>query len=484
MRRAAIVLSVLGLVACSKLFGTPSQCKTDADCADFAGAVCDTSQNVCVTPPAPPDVDASVPSDDAAAPPPPDTGPPPPDSQGDPCSLAVKPQATVGGADAGVGPDGGVVVDITADTTLSCDKDWLLKGTVTVHAGATLTVQKGTRVMGDTGASLQIVQGAKIVARGEKDAPVVFTSSKPAGTRAPGDWVGLVIAGNAGPAGTLPTAAAPLAYGGGDAADSSGALNYVRVEYTDVGMVFGGLGTGTLLDFVQVRRPNDNCYAWYGGTVNAKHLVCQSPADEHFEFDAAYQGKLQFLLGQNTPPDTAGHNGILVDASYPTIYNATICGTAGPNQGYGMLLRATPQGHFANTILTGWNAGVDVVTAPGTPLELVSSTFFANHTVNVAYVEDPAVTDPNSPTFDDDNGFDEIAWFATADSKNTETDPSINPACFDPQKPAFGPPVAITATAATPPGDGFFDANAAYVGALKDQNDTWATGAWIVWSAQ
>src|SRR5262249_57863054 len=131
------------------------------------------------------------------------------------------------------------------------------------------------------------------------------------------------------------------------------------------GIYMGGLGTGTTVDFVQVRRPNDNCYAFYGGTANFKHLVCQSPADEHFEFDANYTGKLQFLLGQNTPTDTPDHHGILVNTSSPTIYNATICATAGPNQGYGLLLRATPQGHFANMILTGWNAGVDVVTTPG-----------------------------------------------------------------------------------------------------------------------
>jgi hypothetical protein len=353
-----------------------------------------------------------------------------------------------------------------------------------VKSGATLTIQKGTRILGDTGGGLFVAQGGKIVANGEKNAPIVFTSLKAEGTRAPGDWIGLAIAGNAGPAGTLPIAGAALPYGGGDAADTSGSLNYVRIEYAKIGTYWGGLGTGTQIDFVQVRRPNDNCYAFYGGTFNAKHLVCQSPADEHFEMDAAYQGKLQFLLGQNTPTDTPNHDGILVNAAYPTIYNATICATASPNQGYGMLLRAAPQGHFANVIITGWNAGVDVVTAPGTPLDLVSSIFFGNHTQNIAYVEDPAVTDPNDPTFDDDNGFDEIAWFKNPDAKNAETDPSINPACFDLAKPAFGPPTAITTNAATPPADGFFDANANYIGAVKDANDTWATGAWIVWSAQ
>jgi hypothetical protein len=415
-----------------------------------------------------------------------DTAPPMMSDGSDLCASTNKPQATIGGNDAGTGPEGGALLDILTNTTLSCDKDWLLKGTVTVRTGATLTIQKGTTIKADIGAALLVAQGGKLLAQGEKDAPIVFTSLKSAGTRAPGDWVGLFLAGNAGPAGTFPIdlAPLPLPYGGGDAADSSGVLKYVRMEYPMWPLTMGGLGTGTTLDFVEVRRSAEDCYEWYGGTVNVKHLVCQSPVDDHFQFNDGYVGKAQFLLGQNAPPDVGRHGGIKINASNPTIYNTTLCGTAGPNQGYGLFMRNTPQGHMANTIVTGFNVGLDVFTAPGTPLELVSSVFFGNHAVNVAYVKDPAITDTNDPHYNGNGGFDENAWFATADAKNAETDPSINPACFDLAKPLFGPPTAIVQNAATPPADGFFDANAAYVGAVKDANDTWATGAWIVWSAQ
>ncbi|WP_438017927.1 hypothetical protein WMF18_02055 [Sorangium sp. So ce315] len=41
----------------------------------------------------------------------------------------------------------------------------------------------------------------------------------------------------------------------------------------------------------------------------------------------------------------------------------------------------------------------------------------------------------------------------------------------------------LTENAATPAGD-FFDPDAAFVGAFRDADDTWATsGKWAVWSA-
>ncbi len=479
MRKLAIAISLLGLVACSKLFGDAVQCRTDGDCSAFAGSVCDTSQGVCTTP-----------SDAPGTTPPPGNGTPDADTSdtstgplaADPCLATNKPQGILLGRDAGAssGADGGTT-DIVTDTVLGCDKDWVLTGKVVVQPGATLTVQKGTTVKGDaaTKGGLTILPGAKLIARGEKDAPIVFTSSAPQGQKAPGDWAGIVFTGKAGPAGQLPSG---LPYGGDAADDSSGALRFVRVEYAGLGLVFGGVGTGTDLDFVQVRRPNDNCYVWYGGTVNAKHLVCQSPADEPFEYDQGYTGKMQFLLSQGTPPDTPGHNGFLVNASQPTVYNATVCGRDGANLGYGVLLRNGAHMHLANAIFTGWNAGVDVVGPAATPLELVSSVFFGNLTANIAFVEDPAVVDTASPLFDDDNAFDEIAWFQLPDSKNSTDDPGLTK-CFAPTSPVFGPSAALKANAATPPTDGFFDVNATYVGALRDASDTWATGAWVVWAA-
>jgi len=67
-----------------------------------------------------------------------------------------------------------------------------------VKNGATLTIQPGTVIRGDAtiaNSSLVITKGSKINAVGTSSNPIVFTSSKDAGTRTPGDWGGVIILG-------------------------------------------------------------------------------------------------------------------------------------------------------------------------------------------------------------------------------------------------------------------------------------------------
>ncbi|MEJ2469463.1 MAG: hypothetical protein P8Y51_10490, partial [Campylobacterales bacterium] len=67
--------------------------------------------------------------------------------------------------------------DITADMTLTADKQWDVQGLVKVKNGATLTVEPGTVVFGDAGANyIVITKGSKIIADGTKEAPIIFTS--------------------------------------------------------------------------------------------------------------------------------------------------------------------------------------------------------------------------------------------------------------------------------------------------------------------
>ena len=79
---------------------------------------------------------------------------------------------------------------LTESRTLFADTVYTLSGYVKVQNGATLTIQPGTRIIGDTtqaGSSLWILRGAKIDAEGAADAPIVFTSARSPGNRKPGD---------------------------------------------------------------------------------------------------------------------------------------------------------------------------------------------------------------------------------------------------------------------------------------------------------
>jgi hypothetical protein len=108
----------------------------------------------------------------------------------------------------------------------------------------------------------------------------------------------------------------------------------------------------------------------------------------------------------------------------------------------------------------------------------VRSTLAWANAANPACVESPAVTDASLPTFDDDGGFDELAWVRAAPRLNVESDPGLV-ACSDPLAPKPYPTAALTENAARPPSDGFFEPSATYRGAFRDATDAWMSGAWV-----
>lgn len=233
-----------------------------------------------------------------------------------------------------------VTGDIKVNTTWSADKIYLLKGFVYVTDNATLTIQPGTIIKGDkvTKGSLIITRGSKISAIGTSTNPIVFTSNFPSGSRQQGDWGGIIILGKAPvnqtggevviEGGLLPTAGGLASkyttYGGTDAADNSGTMKYVRIEYAGVpfvtnneinGLTMGGVGNGTTLEYIQVYRSGDDAFEWFGGTVNAKYLLAIGTWDDDFDTDFGYVGKVQFALAQRVKEiaDQSGSNGFESD---------------------------------------------------------------------------------------------------------------------------------------------------------------------------
>ncbi|MET3112547.1 hypothetical protein AAKU52_000258 [Pedobacter sp. CG_S7] len=223
--------------------------------------------------------------------------------------------------------------DVTAATTWTADKIYLLKGNVFVTNNVTLTIQPGTIIKGDksTKGALIITRGSKIEAAGTVDKPIVFTSNIGAGARGPGDWGGLVLLGKAKnnlgtsvPIEGISDATEKGKHGGTDDADNSGTLKYVRVEYAGIalgpdneinGVTFGSVGSGTTIDYVQVYRSGDDAFEWFGGAVNAKHLITVGSWDDDFDSDNGYSGKVQFGIAQRVASiaDVSGSNGFESD---------------------------------------------------------------------------------------------------------------------------------------------------------------------------
>ena len=186
---------------------------------------------------------------------------------------------------------------------------YTLKGWVYVAEGAELTIEPGTVIRGDkqTKASLIVERGGKLIAQGTADAPIVFTSGEPKGQRKPGDWGGLILCGRAPHnAGEAQIEGGPRTkHGGQDAADNSGVLSYVRVEFagypfeTDKeinGITFGSVGSATKVDHVQVSYSNDDSFEWFGGAVDAKYLIAYKGWDDDFDTDNGYCGHVQYGL--------------------------------------------------------------------------------------------------------------------------------------------------------------------------------------------
>jgi hypothetical protein len=299
---------------------------------------------------------------------------------------------------AGLAPSQEVVVsgNITANTTWTADKTYILQGFVYVKNCATLTIQPGTVIQGDKGSkgALIVTRCSKIIADGTKDLPIVFTTNDPEPSY--GSWGGIIILGN----GTTNTsfqgqsgcgeieggvnnAAGDGLYGGGcgggtaNAADNSGTLRYVRIEYPGIafqpnneinGLTLGGVGSGTTIDYVQVSYSGDDAYEWFGGSVNAKHLIAYRALDDDFDCDFGFNGNVQHAISVRDPgiADVSASNGFEIDnnasgsgatpKTRPTFSNVTICGPTGsvaPDYRRAAHLRRNSETGLFNSVFIG-----------------------------------------------------------------------------------------------------------------------------------
>jgi hypothetical protein len=300
---------------------------------------------------------------------------------------------------AGLGVSAKTPYHLTAGSSLTLHRDtaYVLTGFYYVDSLAMLTIQSGTVVLGDsaTNGTLIIRRGGKIFADGTPSAPIVFTSAKPAGQRKRGDWGGIVILGNAPSNKPVTTKIEGIdiggEYGGSDPNDNSGVLRYVRIEYPGIvislnneinGLTMGGVGRGTTIEYIQVSYSNDDSFEWFGGTVNAKHLVAYGGTDDDFDTDFGYSGKIQFAFGKRDPLnwDAAGQsNGFESDndgtpttsepLTAPVFSNITLVGPqadtssalpAGHKFEYAALIRRNSRLSVHNSIFMGYPYGISL----------------------------------------------------------------------------------------------------------------------------
>ncbi|CCU71333.1 hypothetical protein [Thalassolituus oleivorans] len=299
---------------------------------------------------------------------------------------------------------------ILEDITLTADKEWRLDGFVTIGAGnveladaaaitaakaagVTMTVEPGVHIKSLNTGVLLVTRGSKLMAEGTAADPITFSSYQDEDFDGLGEWGGVVIQGFAPQYGQGDTGVCGDVcnidgeggdgigkFGGNDNADNSGVIKYVRIA--EAGRVAGpnneingltlqGVGHGTVVDYVQVHNNLDDGIEWFGGTVNATHLVLTNNDDDDIDFDEGYMGNIQYALvvkdqttaatpsGSNDPRGIEGNSDIPKETSdtHAVIANVTLVGGDINDGQPGIKLRGKVTTELAKVAVTGFTSG-------------------------------------------------------------------------------------------------------------------------------
>jgi hypothetical protein len=233
--------------------------------------------------------------------------------------------------------NGNIVVtqNITTNTTWTNERPYQLGGRIVVTAGATLTIEPGTIIKGEAGTganatALIVARGAKIIADGREDAPIIFTSvadeispediesgvfaSPNLDPTVNGLWGGVIILGHAPISASndqgdisqvqiegIPTSDSNGLYGGNDPQDDSGILRYISIRHGGAnigsgneinGLTLGGVGSGTVIENIEIVANQDDGIEWFGGSVNVSNVVVWNVGDDAIDTDQSWSGTL------------------------------------------------------------------------------------------------------------------------------------------------------------------------------------------------
>jgi hypothetical protein len=302
-----------------------------------------------------------------------------------------------------------VTSNITANTTWVTGKTYILGARIFVVAPAKLTIQKGVIVKGEAGTganatALVIARGAQIDAQGTATEPIIFTSvadeiapGQIAGTNleptVEGLWGGLIVLGRAkcsfaGDVTELAIEGIPATdtnglYGGTNDADNSGILKFISIRHGGSligasneinGLTLGGVGSGTVIENVEVVANQDDGIEWFGGTVSVKNALIWNSGDDAVDTDQSWAGTLDnFIVISGVNTDHAleidGPEGTYNAAH--TVKNGSVKGH--PSTEFGDF-RSAARGTFENLYFFNFPAPADNTNAGRGDLSLDATT--------------------------------------------------------------------------------------------------------------
>jgi len=278
-------------------------------------------------------------------------------------------------------------------------------------------------------------------------------------------------------------------YGGSDAEDSSGTMQYVRIEFGGWnilpdkeinGLSMGAVGSGTTLDHIMVSNTRDDCFEWWGGTVDASYLICNNAGDDMFDADEGYVAAGEYWFGRRvgagavSSADPAGfewdgtESGVNLMPKPPThvtATNVTLCGTgvsgAFTNPEYGMVLRERATGAFDTVALLGFEYGIDTRTNTNTAADAIAADAFGMDN-SAFWALANTVSAPDSSN--NDNGYVDDSFVTDGVNNDKDLDPA--PFTLEDCQTVSGPTDAVKESDL-----GAFSGDA-----------TWMDGRWVDWS--
>ena len=324
-----------------------------------------------------PGVGAFPPPPPPPAPPPPPPPPPPPTGPAAECPTGTinvgvianlrncqLPSEIVGGLF--LPNNAGTIYSVSGRAAVGRDLGPSSAAPFATGAQGVLTLDAGVRLFGSAGLDyILVTRGSQINVSGTAAAPVVMTSRQniegTTGADSIGQWGGIVINGRA-PITACPTGVTPPSvdcvaqiegagapYGGNTVADNSGTIRYLRVQYAGFeilpnnelnGITFGGVGSGTTIENVQVHNGSDDGIEMFGGTANLRNIVVTGADDDSYDTDTGFVGSLQNLIvvqraaggDRAFEMSSAGAKLPATSLSFPKVANATLVGRANQNR--------------------------------------------------------------------------------------------------------------------------------------------------------
>jgi hypothetical protein len=253
------------------------------------------------------------------------------------------------------------------DYTLNSNTIYNLNASFIIASGTTLTIPAGTRIQAQNGGTdvyIAVLKGGKINVQGTESNPVFMSSA----SGNSGDWGGLTICGNA------PTTAGDDAqaevggfiYGGSNAADNSGSINYLVIKGTGAqinsdsqynGISLYAVGSGTTISNVSVINGADDGIEFFGGTVSVTNLYLENNEDDSVDWTEGWSGTLtNTYISHTIAGFSTAFEGDKVNGN-PQFINVTAISTVG---GTALQFKKQSGGTITNIWLEGYDTNIDM----------------------------------------------------------------------------------------------------------------------------